>query len=100
MPKKQLSLLDAPVQKMIRAVWKAGKRKVTINGRVFVLSRQVVRARYETTTTPAPVAADKITKKVSRNETWIVVKPEAGGLPCANIELKPMGNLRASINGT
>ena len=97
--KKPFSLLDAANVKLIRAAFSSGKKRITLGGRTFLLSRQVVKANYETVTTPSINQDEKISKRVKRKENWIVVKPERGDLPCANIELKPLGNLRASVNG-
>lgn len=97
--KKPFSLLDSATQKLIRKAWAAGKRKVTLDGRVFLLSRQTVPANYVTTTTPAVNQDERVTKRVQRKEHWLVVKPERGDRPSANIELKYMDNLRSSVNG-
>lgn len=94
--KKPFSLLDADNVKKIQAAAQRGAKKITLGGRVFLIKRQVILASYDVTTTPAVNQADKVVKRVKRKETWLAVRPERGGLPCASIEVKRMKNLRSA----
>jgi len=80
--------LDMKTEARIRKAYRAGRKKIEIGGRMFTIKKITRKVNYTTGGV-----------QTSRKESWLVINPANGDfLPSAQIEVKPMENLRSVMS--
>ena len=97
----KVELLHPDNVKLIRAAGKAGKKVITLGGRVFSITKVSRKVTYTVGIPNATkIGTPESRTTIRKTEHWLLVKPKDAQLklPMAHIAANPDGNLRSSIN--